>query len=102
MGIYRLAMKIGSDIIHATSAQAIMKRMRVRGVPAAVYVPILDNVIFPKSYTILRYSRRMAARWASCLALSWRSVMHAAYRGCAGGTGYLRKKLDGFPGVLLH
>lgn len=43
-------MKIGPDIIHATSAQAIMKRMKVRGVPAVVCVPILDDAIFSRSH----------------------------------------------------
>ena len=46
VGIYRLAMKAGSDNFRSSAVQGLMKRVEAKGVKVVVYEPLLNEEWF--------------------------------------------------------
>ena len=75
VGVYRLAMKAGSDNSRASSVLGIMKRVQARGIPMLVYEPVLDDAEFFGSevtHDLASFKERsaiiVANRWSEELA----------------------------------
>ena len=60
VGIFRLAMKAGSDNFRSSAVQGVMKRIKAKGIEVVVYEPLLNEERFFNSEVMTDFDRFMA------------------------------------------
>ena len=82
VGIYRLAMKEGSDNYRDSAIQGIMKRLKAKGIETLVYEPLLKEKTFFNSEVIkdlAKFKKRSSLIVANRLNIELTNVKHKVF-----------------------